>query len=654
MVRWSKLSEREQADLISAELKKTPSLTTKDLTSRLSLRMTGVTREGVEHRLRQFPGRFELDTEPRWVCRSAPPSSLTRAASHLREPRRWQLEALAAWHASNYRGVVEAVTGTGKTHVGLMAIEECLKQEGRAVVVVPSKALEYQWRTQLRQLLPASEIGDWSARKRARVTVTTVQAACTQPVPADGVTLLVADECHRYGSEKWRQVLHPKYVRRLGLTATYERSDEGVAEALDPFFRGSCYQIDYHRAITDGIVSRFEIFVVRTQFTTPEAGRYNEADQICRSMRRKLINDFALPEQPFGEFMAQVAKLAQQGIATEAGRVANRYLRAFSDRRQALAGASRKQMVIAELAPLVADSSGTIVFCETKESAEEIANKLPRSRAVHSEISPEIRQTILRSFASGHVKVVVAPRVLDEGVDLPDAELAIVTAASSSKRQMIQRMGRVLRLREGKLARLILVVVAGTPEDPATGGHEAFLEVATDAADRVRWFSSPGDTDALITALREPPLVNPPERPGVLHTSSQAAPAHSTPGVTPLRPAATSPAPFKCPGCHQIVGKKRARVDPQSGQRVHINCEKRTQPVSIPSPLAPSLRKPPVPKSTPINQYRTKTVLDREVAQVPSLRTPVTNRRRCDFCGAHSPVTSFACTRCHRPLPPTG
>jgi superfamily II DNA or RNA helicase len=75
------------------------------------------------------------------------------------------------------------------------------------------------------------------------------------------------------------------------------------------------------------------------------------------------------------------------------------------------------------------------------------------------------------------LKVVCAPRILDEGIDVPEAELAIIVAASKSRRQMIQRMGRVIRLkRDGRPARILLTYVRGTSEDPAYGGHEAFLD----------------------------------------------------------------------------------------------------------------------------------------------------------------------------------
>lgn len=87
----------------------------------------------------------------------------------------------------------------------------------------------------------------------------------------------------------------------------------------------------------------------------------------------------------------------------------------------------------------------------------------------------EERSTLFESFKAGKLKAVVAPLVLDEGVDVPEADLAVILASTKTKRQMIQRMGRVLRKKEdGRLARFALLFVEGTSEDPGSGAHEDF------------------------------------------------------------------------------------------------------------------------------------------------------------------------------------
>jgi superfamily II DNA or RNA helicase len=96
---------------------------------------------------------------------------------------------------------------------------------------------------------------------------------------------------------------------------------------------------------------------------------------------------------------------------------------------------------------------------------------------------------VLSAFATRQLRALSAPLVLDEGIDVPEADLAIILAASRTRRQMIQRMGRILRRkRDGRLARLVILYVRGTSEDPATGAHEAFLDLALPFADDCRDF----------------------------------------------------------------------------------------------------------------------------------------------------------------------
>ncbi len=113
-----------------------------------------------------------------------------------------------------------------------------------------------------------------------------------------------------------------------------------------------------------------------------------------------------------------------------------------------------------------------------------------RSGVIHSRLPGDQRATVLASYASGQLEVVVAPRLLDEGIDVPAADLAVIVGASRSRRQMIQRMGRVLRRKpDERAARFAVLFVKGTVEDPHSGTHEAFLGEITDVADRVTYFS---------------------------------------------------------------------------------------------------------------------------------------------------------------------
>ena len=121
-----------------------------------------------------------------------------------------------------------------------------------------------------------------------------------------------------------------------------------------------------------------------------------------------------------------------------------------------------------------------------------------------SGMRPEERGAVLEMFAEGFLQVVVAPQVLDEGVDVPEADLAVILAASKTRRQMIQRMGRVLRVKkDGRLARFALLYVEGTSEDPDMGAHGDFVEEITDVAVRVERFGTRAPATRLCESLCE-------------------------------------------------------------------------------------------------------------------------------------------------------
>jgi superfamily II DNA or RNA helicase len=227
-------------------------------------------------------------------------------------------------------------------------------------------------------------------------------------------------------------------------------------------------------------------------------------------------------DEPFGEFMAEVQRLAREMPFTAPGRVAQRYLKAFTERREVLGSARAKYDAVKQLAPSLRNARGSIVFTATIEAAEHIAAILRaqgiRAEATHSEVASVDRARQLERFRQRTLATLVAPTVLDEGVDVPDADLAIITAASSSRRQMIQRMGRILRRKpDGRAAQMVILFVEDSPEDPARGAHEAFLDEVTSVADKCSIFSSRHTHHAVESltsgsTMSSPPVPHAPER----------------------------------------------------------------------------------------------------------------------------------------------
>ncbi|AXO33432.1 DEAD/DEAH box helicase [Micromonospora sp. B006] len=432
-----------------------------------------------------------------------------------KEPRAWQREALAEWQANGRRGVVEAVTGTGKTTVGVLAAAAAVDAGEKVLVLVPGCELLDQWYEVLRLSLPSVRIGRLGDRHRDSLSDHSILVAVVHSAIKDWILppytagLLIADEVHRYGAEGFASALEDGFGARLGLTATYERTDSGVADRLQPYFGDVVAGCTYERGLTEDILAPFRVAFVGADFARDEHEQYKRHDERVRTLRRRLILDHGCPAEPFGDFMAEVNELSQPGNRSiRSRRDARGYLRAFSQRRQILAGCRRKHKALASLAPVFAEARAGIIFTETAASTHQ-ATKAMRKRGLRamdftSALDRPDRKDRLSDFKSGEIQVLVAPRVLDEGVDVPEAEIGVVLASSKSKRQMIQRMGRVIRPKpDRRPATFVVLYIRGTSEDPHLGAHEGFIEQLTDVADACETFDPGVSSAELLSWYRE-------------------------------------------------------------------------------------------------------------------------------------------------------
>ena len=432
---------------------------------------------------------------------AAPPVDAARPLDGL-ALRDWQIDAFAAWAAAGTRGVVEAVTGTGKTRLALAATRAALSRGGRVLVLVPTLDLQDQWVTQVRRFVPEARVGRLGGGGDAdlhthHVVVATPHSAAAVPVdlPAGAVGLLVADEAHRYGAPTWAAALKPAFAMRLALTATYERNDDGLVEVLGPYFGGVVRQYGFAEARRDGVIAPFRIAFAGTSLEDSERERYDAADEQMRRARRALL-DAGFPRAP-RDLIARAADIVAEAAGTHPQHAdatltaARRFLAAMRARRDVAANAAGKLDVLAALAPaLTAPGTRALVFTDTVEQAEQATQVLTArgvtAEEVHGALTDRRRRIRLAQFRNGNLPIVVAPRVLDEGVDVPDADVAIVLAAFRTRRQMIQRLGRVLRRKDdGRAARLLVAYAAGTREDPDDGAHEDFLDEVVGVAEEV-------------------------------------------------------------------------------------------------------------------------------------------------------------------------
>lgn len=292
----------------------------------------------------------------------------------------WQQRALARWKEDGHSGIIEAVTGAGKTRIALVAAAEHIEIGWRVVTVVPTCELMNQWQKEFERHLCGTlglpimigRLGNNrydSSRTHHIVIATAASAARYEALFADHKGLLIADECHHYGAEKWSRALDDNCDHRLGLTATYEREDDGCDTYLDPYFNGLSYQLNYEEALADGVIADFKIAFVGATFSSEEAIAYRKYNDLAYRNKKILVNNYGLPKEPFGLFMQAVNQLrhAEKGTAS---RIAGYYLSAFTRRRHIMAEAEAKLRRIWELRSAVLHADRTIAFAQTRVAAQ--------------------------------------------------------------------------------------------------------------------------------------------------------------------------------------------------------------------------------------------------------------------------------------------
>ncbi len=408
----------------------------------------------------------------------------------------WQQEALAAWHANNDQGIIDAVTGAGKTRLAIAAISEQFAAGGVSVILVPGIVLLHQWVDIIHQLVPGARVGrvgDGMDDNLDRYDILVAVLASARNrvffLAPDTSGLLVADECHRAASDKNQDALDPRFKKRLGLSATHERMDDAHQTVLLPYFHKVVFSLGYPRAIRDGVITNVRVAFVGVDFTEEELATYHDLMNKLRSARRKLIREWGCRPKPFSLFLDDVLRLMRNGPA-RGGILANNWMSMWRQKKDLLAETPAKLNAIKAFIPVFEDADRSLVFTQSIASATTLCEVLEdREVAVkmhHSEISTSERAEIMDGFSDGSISVLVTVQTLEEGVDVPDADLAVIVASSKQRRQMIQRMGRIMRRKaDGRDARFLLLYVKGTDEDPVMGAHEMFidelLEVAREA-----------------------------------------------------------------------------------------------------------------------------------------------------------------------------
>ena len=413
----------------------------------------------------------------------------------------WQIGALNKWQESEYIGVVAAVTGSGKTKVAIGAIELHYINGWQILVVVNKIVLQEQWIDDLVEVFGESfrsKIGRLGNGykddfKTHDIIIAIVNSAAINPLKLSlgRKGLIVADECHHYEAEQWFKAMKPHFTRRLGLTATYEPDIEGETnENLDSYFGGPVMTLEFDEAIDNDIISHFTVEFIGTELTSEEREKYDKAQNQMSELGSKLNAGYDVKE--YGDFFAYITWLSKNGEYPKNFQ-ASKYLGLMRERRNSIIESKTRLEAFKAVFDKINSAKKSFVFTESIEATERLNLVLNHngilSTSLHSDMSQVERISRLEKFgANENYKVLVAPKLLDEGVNIPSANLAVIYASTKSKRQMIQRLGRVLRKAPGKVAKIIIFYAYDTYEDPRKGTYENFINMVQNAADDVFYY----------------------------------------------------------------------------------------------------------------------------------------------------------------------
>lgn len=389
----------------------------------------------------------------------------------------YQAEAITEWQKHNYRGIFDMATGTGKTYTGLGALTVLSKNIDHklaAIIVCPYQHLVEQWvedilKFNIEPIIGYSESSqkDWQKRLKdairdQKLKVRGKEFFCfictnatfssdyvqTQLAKIKTETLLMVDEAHNFGAPYLSCLLFDNYKYRLALSATLERhnDEEGTAKLYD-FFGEKCIEYTLDRAIEEGKLTKYKYYPIVVTLTEEELEVYDNLSY-------------------------EIGKCIMKGKNGKP-KLSSRGERLALQRSRIVAGAKNKLALLEEVIQPYIHDKHILVYCGATKGLEQnqdcsdvdsedirqidavtdlLGNKLGMEVSQFtSKESVEEREVLKREFSAGDtLKVLIAIKCLDEGVNIPKIKTAFILASTTNPKEYIQRRGRVLRLAEGK------------------------------------------------------------------------------------------------------------------------------------------------------------------------------------------------------------
>lgn len=365
-------------------------------------------------------------------------------------PYAHQLGALRAWKEAGRRGTVELPTGAGKTLVAQLALRDTPRS---ALICVPTLDLLQQWYSGLVAAFPDANIGllGGGSHDDTPILVSTYDSAAIHAEDLAGkYALLICDECHHLPSDFMRVIAEMSLAPyRLGLSATLKRSD-GRERDLDTLLGPVVYSCAPEDLAGTTLADYREV-VIKVRLSHAEQSRY---DGLIGQRNHFLrLNNIKLGSlDGWKQFI--MASGSPQGRAA---------MLAHREARSLAYGTEGKLRVLEEILANHPNER-TIIFTDDNATVYRISREFLIPSITHQTPTKE-RHGVLERFRDGSYRILTTSRVLNEGVDVPEASVGVMLSGTATEREYIQRLGRILRKAKGKKATLYEVITEGTSEE---------------------------------------------------------------------------------------------------------------------------------------------------------------------------------------------
>ena len=380
--------------------------------------------------------------------------------------RDYQKRALDNWVKAGKKGCIVLPTGSGKTVIGVKAIEIV---NSASLVIVPTIDLMDQWTSVLSKYFSDVKIGSLGGGRDdiQAITVSTYDSAY---IRASGLgnrfSLVIFDELHHLAAPGYRSIAEQfASPFRIGLTATIEREDDMHKDFPRLVGAGVVFEAQAADLAKNKHLASYEIERRQIDMLPEEIEEYKKNFGIYQVCLKKL----GLRMNYIGAFRRLIMMSGRSSIAREA----------VLARNKAMDIALNSRSKIEELREILSENKGvkTIIFTQHNKLVYDISDKFLIPFITHKS-GIEERQDALNGFREGRYTALVTSKVLDEGVDVPDAELGIIVSGTGSSREFIQRLGRLLRPKpdSNTKAKLIEITSSGTREIETSGKRKKALK----------------------------------------------------------------------------------------------------------------------------------------------------------------------------------